>query len=93
VDGEEGKRGSGRDFLGRGEAGESTFGMEGRFGVSGAGELITGRFGDEEDDDEAFWWLSGRCKAGDDTEACLCKGGTKLVKPANRNRVWGPSRS
>jgi hypothetical protein len=87
VDGEEGKRGSGRNFLGRDEAGGLTFGMKGHFGVRGAGELIMGRFGDEE---EVGCWSLGssrRHRAGEDREASLCEGVTKLVNPANRNRV------
>lgn len=52
VDGEEGKRGAGRDFLSReedGDAGELAFVTEGRLGVSGAGGLIMGREGGDEE--------------------------------------------
>ena len=52
VDGEEGNRGAGQDFLGReedGDAGELAFVKEGRFGVSGAGGLIMGRLGGDEE--------------------------------------------
>ncbi len=53
VDGEE--RGSGRDFLCRdeGDADELAFPKDARLGESGAGGLIIGRFGGDEDVGEA----------------------------------------
>jgi hypothetical protein len=100
VDGEEGKSGAGRDFLGREEGGdgeEPAFATEGRFGVRGAGGLIMGRVGEDgggegEASEERF-------RVGDESEASLSEGGTKLVNPGNRNRCSGgrqsfpPSRS
>jgi hypothetical protein len=91
VDGEEGNRGAGRDFLGReedGDAGELAFVTEGRFGVRGAGGLIMGRLGDEEGvgDDGEVGTCEERWTVGEESEASLSEGVTKLVNPGNRNR-------
>ena len=92
VDGEGGKRGAGRDFLCREEdadAGELAFVTEGRFGVSWAGGLIMGRpGGDEEDvgDDGEVEACEERWTVGEESEASLSEGVTKLVNPGNRNR-------
>jgi hypothetical protein len=94
VDGEEGNRGAGRDFLCReedGDAGELAFVTEGRLGVSGAGGLILGREGGDEEgvggdgEEEA---CEERWTVGEESEASLSEGVTKLVNPGNRNRCW-----
>jgi len=90
VEGEEGRSGEGRDFLGREEdevAGKLAFAAEGRFGVRGAGGPITGRFCEEEGcGDEEEEWYDERWTAGEENEASLSEGVTKLVNPGNRNR-------
>jgi len=92
VDGEEGNRDAGRDFLGRdedGEAGELAFATAGRFGVRGAGGLIMGRLGGEEEDvggDGEIDACEERWMVGEESEASLSEGVTKLVNPGNRNR-------
>jgi hypothetical protein len=92
VDGEEGNRDAGRDFLGRdedGEAGELAFATEGRFGERGAGGLIMGRLGGEEEDvggDGEIDACEERWMVGEESEANLSEGVTKLVNPGNRNR-------
>lgn len=92
VDGEEGNRDAGRDFLGRdgdGEAGELAFATEGRFGMRGAGGLIMGRPGGEEEDvgdDGEIDACEERWMVGEESEASLSEGVTKLVNPGNRNR-------
>ena len=61
-----------------------------RFGERGAGELIVGRFGEYEDEGDAgvgegdAW--DERWRAGEDIEASLSEGVTKLVNPGKRNR-------
>ena len=94
VDGEEGNRGGGRDFLGReedAEAGGLAFVTEGRFGVSGAGGLIMGRLGGDEEgvgDDGEVEACEERWRVGEESEASLSEGVTKLVNPGKRNRCW-----
>jgi hypothetical protein len=90
VDGEGGKRGAGRDFRVREEGedvGELAFGTEGRLEVRGPGELIRGRLdeegGGDDGEGESF---EERWTAGDESEACLSEGVTKLVNPGKRNR-------
>ena len=91
VDGEGGKKGAGRDFLTREgeEVGELALTIEGRFGVRGAGVLISVRLdevgGGEDGDGESF---EERLTAGDESEACLSEGVTKLVNRGKRNRCW-----
>ena len=92
VEGEEGKRGSGRDFLWRDEddGGELAFPTEARFGVRGAGELIVTRLGDAAEVGDAGDWEGDaweeRWRVGEDIEASLSEGVTKLVNPGKRNR-------
>jgi hypothetical protein len=92
VDGDGGKRGSGRDFLDReedGGAGELAFVTECRFGVRGAGGLIIGRLGGDEEgegNDGEVGACEERCTVGEESEASLNEGVTKLVNPGNRNR-------
>jgi len=92
VDGDEGKRGAGRGFLGReedGDAGELAFAIEERLGLRGAGGLIMGRPGGEEEDvgdDGEVEACEERWTVGEESEACLSEGVTKLVNPGNRNR-------
>ena len=63
------------------------FAMEGRFGVRGAGVLIRGRVdeGGGEDDGRSF---EERLTVGDESEACLREGVTKLANRGKRNRCW-----
>lgn len=69
--------------------GELAFATEGRFGVRGAGVLIRGRLDEEGDGDdgdgESF---EERWTAGDETEANLSEGATKLANRGKRNRCW-----
>ena len=86
MDGEGGKRGAGRDFLGR--DGEFAFAAEECFGVSGAGELIRGRLDEGDGDDGEGESFDERWTAGDESEASLSEGVTKLVNPGKRLRCW-----
>ena len=90
MDGEGGKRGAGRDFLGldEGEDGEFAFATDGRFGESGAGELIRRRLDEGGGDDGEGVSFDERWMVGDESEASLCEGVTKLVNPGKRNRCW-----
>jgi hypothetical protein len=69
--------------------GELAFATEGRFGVSGAGGLIRGRLDEEGDGDDVDGGSSEeRWTAGDESEASLSEGATKLVNRGKRNRCW-----
>jgi hypothetical protein len=69
--------------------GELAFAKEGRFGVRGAGVLIRGRLdeegGGDDGDGESF---EARWTAGDESEASLSEGVTKLASRGKRNRCW-----
>jgi hypothetical protein len=65
------------------------FAMEGHFGVRGAGVPIRGRVdegrGGDDGDGESF---EERLTAGDESEASLSEGVTKLASRGKRNRCW-----
>lgn len=69
--------------------GELAFATEGRFEVRGSGELIRGRLdeegGGDDGDGESF---EERWRAGDESEASLSEGETKLVNRGKRKRCW-----
>lgn len=90
MDGDGGKRGAGRDFLGReeGEDGGFAFAAEGCLGVRGAGELIRGRLDEGDGDDGEGESFDERWTVGDESDASLSEGVTKLVNPGKRNRCW-----
>ena len=91
-DGEGGKRGAGRDFLVREEGedvGDAASATEGRFGVRGVGGLIRGRLDEEGGGDVGDGGsFEERWTAGDESEASLREGVTKLVNRGKRNRCW-----
>lgn len=69
--------------------GELASATEGRFGVRGVGGLIMGRLDEEgsgdDGDEESF---EERWTAGDESEASLSEGVTKLANRGKRNRCW-----
>lgn len=68
--------------------GELAFATIGRFEVRGAGVLIRGRQDEEGGGDDGGGSFEERFTAGDESEASLSEGVTKLVNRDKRNRCW-----